>query len=84
MYKFSVGDTVFISECSDSILEMQEFVGTYVTIEGQTNGIWSGQSYRAYYIKEDCCKWYWREDWLKPATDISVTEEELINILEEE
>lgn len=86
-YKFNIGEKVYISYCTDDVKTMQDFVGTFMTIEKQTTAVWgtTDDEWPAYRMKEDEGLWYWREDWLSPADnrDIDISATEIFDILKE-
>ena len=90
-HKYKTGEKVYVSYCTDDIRVMQDYVGTFMTVDQQTSGLWGTDEYEwpAYRMKEDEGLWYWREDWLSPAEnidenrDIDISSTEIFNIFRE-
>ena len=77
---FAKGDRVLIKSCSEGIPDMEKRVGAIVTIKSLRTGFWRGTEYRCYTIEEDGERWFWREDWLTPEKNISISEDEISSL----
>ena len=83
-HKYNVGDKVYIRECTDTVYDMLQYVGTVATITTVTSGNWD-TVYFAYHIKEDGKGWFWREDWLDPIeSEIIIDENDFTLLFEKE